>query len=226
MDNIGNCADCGKRFGFAERIFSKTNGLWICEDCNIKQIQENDNKDQKIADLETKLAESNENVKLLAETRVDMCDTIKDLETQLAESEKSKESYRLQNDEHHLQLCQFYSRLGVEAFGADIHEKALETLMIMKEQLAEKDKEIVYMTKQAKKFNNEAQKYFEDAYCNDVIYQDKISFAVEQLEKVRKKFDCEDNYCYGDNNVNIVIKNTDFNKYIDQLIAEIKGDEV
>ena len=50
--------------------------------------------------------------------------------------------YRLQNEQHHLQLLQFYSRLGVEAFGADIHEKALETLMIMKEQLAEKDKAI------------------------------------------------------------------------------------
>ena len=64
---------------------------------------------------------------------------IADLETKLAESEKSKESYRLQNEQHHLQLLQFYSRLGVEAFGADIHEKALETLMIMKEQLAESE---------------------------------------------------------------------------------------
>ena len=66
---------------------------------------------------------------------------IANLEAKLAESEKSKESYRLQNEDHHLKLLQFYSRLGVEAFGADIHEKALETLMIMKEQLAEKEKE-------------------------------------------------------------------------------------
>lgn len=62
-----------------------------------------------------------------------------DLEAKFAESEKSKESYRLQNEHHHLQLLQFYSRLGVEAFGADIHEKALETLMIMKEHLAESE---------------------------------------------------------------------------------------
>ena len=66
-------------------------------------------------------------------------DKVADLETKLAESEKSKESYRLQNEQHHLQLLQFYSRLGVEAFGADIHEKALETLMIMKEELEEKN---------------------------------------------------------------------------------------
>lgn len=71
----------------------------------------------------------------------DQSKQIADLEAKLAESEKSKESYRLQNEQHHLQLLQFYSRLGVEAFGADIHEKALETLMIMKQQLAEKDKE-------------------------------------------------------------------------------------
>lgn len=64
---------------------------------------------------------------------------ITDLEAKLAECEKSKESYRLQNEQHHLQLLQFYSRLGVEAFGADIHEKALETLMIMKEELEEKN---------------------------------------------------------------------------------------
>ena len=58
MDKLENCADCGKKFGFTERIFSKTNGLWICEDCAITQMQESDNKDQKIADLEAKLAES------------------------------------------------------------------------------------------------------------------------------------------------------------------------
>ena len=67
---------------------------------------------------------------------------IADLEAKLAESEEKKESYRLQNEQHHLQLLQFYSRLGVEAFGADIHEKALETLMIMKEQLAKKENTI------------------------------------------------------------------------------------
>ena len=110
---------------------------------------------------------------------------IADLEAKLAESEKSKESYRLQNEQHHLQLLQFYSRLGVEAFGADIHEKALETLMIMKEQLAEKEKEI------------ESYKHFKitigtmennqvDISSTTYTDQDKISFAVEQLEQLKK----------------------------------------
>lgn len=73
---------------------------------------------------------------------------IADLKAKLVESEEKKESYRLQNEQHHLQLLQFYSRLGVEAFGADIHEKALETLMIMKEQLAEKDLKIIELEKE------------------------------------------------------------------------------
>ena len=55
----------------------------------------------------------------------------------------------------------------------------------IKQQLAEKEKEIAYLTKQVKRFNNEAQKYFEDAYCNDFHNQDKISFAVEQLTQAK-----------------------------------------
>ena len=133
-----------------------------------------------LADIETKY--------MPIQTEV-ICDdkdkTIADLEAKLAESEEKKESYRLQNEQHHLQLLQFYSRLGVEAFGADIHEKALETLMIMKDQLAEKEKEI------------ESYKHFKitigtmennqvDISSTTYTDQDKISFALEQLEKVRE----------------------------------------
>ena len=161
---------------------------------------------------------------------------IADLEAKLAESEEKKESYRLQNEQHHVQLLQFYSRLGVEAFGADIHEKALETLMIMKEQLAEKEKEkekekslsIKSVVRTLMKDNNlnctfrdktNAQiqqcgdvynsNYgyfnFEDDYDEslnnkndnrfditsiDLTDQDKISFALEQLEKVKETAEC------------------------------------
>ena len=147
-----------------------------------------DDKDKIIADLETKLAEEKEYTqqyrKECAKIQTDYYKT----KQQLAESEKAKESYRLQNEHHHLQLLQFYSRLGVEAFGADIHEKALETLMIMKDQLAEKEKEI------------ESYKHFKitigtmennqvDISSTTYTDQDKISFAVEQLEKARKLID-------------------------------------
>ena len=151
---------------------------------------------------------------------------IADLEAKLAECEEKKESYRLQNEQHHLQLLQFYSRLGVEAFGADIHEKALETLMIMKEELAEKEKEmsIKSIIRTLVKYNNlnctfrdktnsQIQQCgdvynsnygyfnFEDDYDEclnnrndsrfdiisiDLDNQDKISFALEQLEKVKE----------------------------------------
>ena len=108
-------------------VFSCTfvNGMKFCAKCYQETFGETD-KDRKIADLEAKLAES----------------------------EEKKESYRLQNEQHHLQLLQFYSRLGVEAFGADIHEKALETLMIMKEQLA--------ITEKALELACERVKYFEE----------------------------------------------------------------
>ena len=159
---------------------------------------------------------------------------ISDLETKLVESEEKKESYRLQNEQHHLQLLQFYSRLGVEAFGADIHEKALETLMIMKDQLVEKDKQIAELKKQLEEKDKTIQGLIEEQkclerscsyqmfldiqkqlaenekeiseyvkivddlhkqlsdkcdFCDKTKDQDKISFAVEQLEKARKLID-------------------------------------
>ena len=136
-------------------VFSCTfvNGMKFCAKCYQETFGETD-KDRKIADLEAKLAEC----------------------------EKSKESYRLQNEQHHLQLLQFYSRLGVEAFGADIHEKALETLMIMKEQLAEKTLTI----EQINKAFIENRSLWKGKY--ERANQDKISFTVEQLEKAKDYF--------------------------------------
>ena len=67
----------------------------------------------------------------------------------------------------------------------EILHKQDQQIADLEAKLAEKDEEIAYLTKQVKKFNNEAQKYFEDAYCNDFHNQDKISFAVEQLEKLK-----------------------------------------
>lgn len=49
----------------------------------------------------------------------------------------------------------------------------------LKQQLAEKERQV-------KKLNNETQKYIEDAYCNDFHNQDKISFAIAKLEKVKE----------------------------------------
>ena len=67
----------------------------------------------------------------------------------------------------------------IDKSGLDLIYKQISDL---EAKIAEKDEEIAYLTKQVKKFNNEAQKYFEDAYCNDFHNQDEISFAVEVLK--------------------------------------------
>ena len=79
MDNIENCADCGKKFGFTERIFSKTNGLWICENCATTQLQEND-----AYKLRYELAGANEEIARLREEN-------KKLKTEIEEIKKLKE---------------------------------------------------------------------------------------------------------------------------------------
>ena len=246
------CDVCGRE------VFSCTfvNGMKFCAKCYQETFGETD-KDRKITDLEAKLAECEKKAYSRGHSQRDIANEIKlnalredvankekrivELKQQLAESEKSKESYRLQNEQHHLQLLQFYSRLGVEAFGADIHEKALETLMIMKEQLAEKEKEkekslsIKSVVRTLMKDNNlnctfrdktNAQiqqcgdvynsNYgyfnFEDDYDEslnnkndnrfditsiDLTNQDKISFAIEQLEQLKKL--CQEKFNWWEN---------------------------
>ena len=109
---------------------------------------------------------------------------VTDLEAKLKESEKNVEFYK-----------ERYSDATTSAYGADLMAKDYQWHLEkenneIKQQLAEKEKEIKYLTKQAKKLNNEAQKYFEDAYCNDFHNQDKIDFAVAELEKVKEKVIC------------------------------------
>ena len=164
----------------------------------------------------------------------DQSKQIADLEAKLAESEEKKESYRLQNEQHHLQLLQFYSRLGVEAFGADIHEKALETLMIMKDQLAEKEKEIESL-KHFKVTIGTMETNQVDISSTTYIDQDKISFALEQLEKVREfcekelkecdkllKTEFEDDFYIQ----SVMARESmcfDFRRTIDSQIKQLKG---
>ena len=57
----------------------------------------------------------------------------------------------------------------------------------LKHRLAKKDKELAYITKQAKKFNNEAQKYYEDAYCNNYQNQKVIKELNSIVEYVQGK---------------------------------------
>lgn len=138
--------------------FENANGTWYsresCRDLTNEEVFEELRTElRQLADLETKLAESEEQLK---EELVEK----KGLERALSACNR-------QNDEF-----------------AEMIKKLVREKEELKQQLAEKDKEIEYYKKQAKKLNNEAQKYFEDAYCNDSIYQDKISFAVDILEEL------------------------------------------
>lgn len=182
-----------------------------------------DEKDQNIANLEAKLAESEKQIKDARETANMSVDSWC----------KNRRKYEAQTAEMQNKLFILYSMLyeTLEKQGCDnvasqiaqmtdwTYDKEADWLKgnrnydQLKQQLAEKDKEIEYYKKQAKKLNNEAQKYFEDAYCNDSIYQDKISFCIEQLEKVK-----ETTECVLDN----ALKNSSLNQsYYDRLLDEI-----
>lgn len=91
----------------------------------------------------------------------------------------------------------------------------------LKQQLVEKEKELAYMTKQAKKFNNEAQKYYEDAYCNSFQNQK----AIQELEKVKMqlkdktKMMSNEEHCYQQK----VVTWYDICDQINNQIKELKG---
>ena len=135
-----------------------------------------------------------------------------------------------------LKSCYILDRLRewFELYGNQNHQRAEEELHLaidelyeyqqkdqriadLEAKLAEKDEEIAYLTKQVKKFNNEAQKYFEDAYCNDFHNQDKIDFAVEQLKKVKEMLQP-----YLRFDINLYLQTI---KNIDNQIKSLKGEE-
>lgn len=189
-----NCFICGKELELGMKVYGGSN-LWRCEECANKQMQEYDNKDQKIADLETKLAKSNENVKLLAETRVAMCDTIKDLETKLAESEERCDelkqaiskctdklppnvAFDIANDDIRYQIiCNLTDR----------NQEHRNTIKELKQQLAEKEKEIERLNLEFQTQEDWQEKWQKlyDETCN--LDQDKIEFAVEQLRLLKSQ---------------------------------------
>ena len=58
---------------------------------------------------------------------------------------------------------------------------------------------------------NELEQKLEDAYCNDAIHQDKISFAAQALENLRNEINANGHYFKVD---------TEFYKYIYETIGE------
>ena len=281
---MGLCNNCYNELYKDHKTHISLDKMWL----NLAQSfrDENEKLREKISDIEAKLAECEKKAYSRGHSQRDIANEIKlnalredvaykekrivELKHQLEKSEKSKESYRLQNEHHHLQLLQFYSRLGVEAFGADIHEKALETLMIMKEQLAEKEKSlsIKSVVRTLMKDNNlnctfrdktNAQiqqcgdvynsNYgyfnFEDDYDEslnnktdnrfditsiDLTNQDKISFAIAELEKVKELLNTDfestiswiDSYEDGEYLNSMTYNHNNTIKTIDNQIKQLK----
>ena len=149
-------------------------------------------QDKRIAELEAKLADSEKQIKDAREagnmTVDSWCKNRRKYEAQIAEMQnKSFILYSMLYETLEKQGCDNVAS-QIDQMTGWTYDKEADWLKgnrnydQLKQQLEEKEKEIAYLTKQVKKFNNEAQKYFEDAYCNDFHNQDKISFAVEVLK--------------------------------------------
>ena len=133
------CGCCGRELGLGEMV--STDGvLWRCKECSIKHNEEYCNKDAKIANLETKLAESESELVLARNTSINtnkmeilhLQIENEELKQQLAESEdKIKKAYR--------------EGLLQKQFDKDAE------IMLLKQQLAEKEKEIERLKSESRK---------------------------------------------------------------------------
>ena len=181
---------------------------------------------------------------------------VTDLETKLAESEKKASKKNDESWDLYLSLKQFYSRLGVEVYAddeiQDVAVKELNRLLNeneeLKQQLAEKDKQIKTILKE-----NEELVIKHSVYSwGDKIQQDKVysitgetldllinrqnKKVIEQLEKV--KLWCQGNtiqcfYNEAETEIkekHIVVDRPQENgslsliKYIDNQIKQLKGE--
>ena len=141
-----------------------------------------------------------------------------DIESKQKEQKELEETNKLLSNEltknsilkqDHIETC-----CGIPIFEIP---KIKEENQQLKQQLAEKERQV-------KKLNNEAQKYFEDAYCNDSIYKDKISFCIEKFQETKKSL--RDKVCLMENDEHYYPQNAvhwqDVVAIIDNQIASLK----
>ena len=220
MSNMNfNCDVCGREV----QGYTIVNGMIFCAKCYQETFGETD-KDRKIADLQSQVAEKDteiERLKLLLETE------------RVVKKQEKKKLEKVKHD----------------------RERYKKTIEELKQQLAEKEKEnnvLVFIIEEIEQFaweqlnNDNFDKYkaYDEMYTkikqltkNSPYvkqHQDKISFAVEQLEKVKNiiksKVEGIDKRL-DDLNIKIVCESTskqistyeEIIEQIDQKINELKG---
>ena len=192
------CDGCGRE------VFSCTfvNGMKFCAKCYQETFGETD-KDRKIADLETKLAESENNHELLID-----------------QFEEETEKLRKQIKQE-----------------SDARERFVVEVKSLKQKLAEKDEEIKQLNNrilfsQLQAPNEQILNILGSQCVQYNPNQDKISFAVEQLEQLKKL--CQEKFNWWENSEwegDIYDKSDVSNAYfdieanIDNQIKAIKGEK-
>ena len=213
-----------------QEIVLKTNGgaddyvVALCQISNlIKDYAEE--KDQQIADLETKLAESEKKNK-----------TLKDIRTLERVVPRNAQLNKLSNRDCYLKgfenAISETIRTFEETYGKEkcklIEERDKYLMDIvkvggyeyqieeLKQQLAEKDEEISEYIK----IVDDLHKQLSDKcdFCDKTKDQDKISFAIEQLEKVEE-------ILWNSQDIGNVIDNDKFLEKLNYLIKSLKGEK-
>lgn len=154
----------------------------VCDNLRLKEIiEENETLKNRVADLEAKLAESNEshhkNIVELTKMATEKDRKIEELKQQLAEKESALKEYHDWLDQYHLNPYQIH--LHITGLKVQLAEKENEIEKLTKLKAKEMGKSLYGIVGSLEKITNESVNMAKS-------HQDKISFAVEQLEKVKK----------------------------------------
>ena len=134
-------------------------------------------------------------------------DYVSDLEVKLAESERQANDWkqRFESSEERNKQMTDNSVKALELKNEKIKE--------LQQQLAEKDK--LLRQKIGKMKSTDFIRMCKECGFMVQAKENDNQTAIDELEKVRKQLDCENNYCYGDNNIVICVNKTIFNDIID-----------
>lgn len=172
---MGLCNNCYNELYKDHKTHISLDKMWLELAQSFRD--ENEKLQDKIADLEAKLAESEKNVEFYQERYSDATTSAygADLIAKNIQSRLEEEIRELKQ-----QLAQCEADRKFEQEKKDI---AMKRVSELKQQLAEKDAEIEQWKSMAERSSNLLDKFNR---TGEIGAQDKISFAVEQLEKAIK----------------------------------------